>query len=127
MAGFEKFEDIQAWKTAKSVALSMYRATMDGPWAKDWGFRDQVRRSSVSVMSNISEGFGRGGDAEFHRFLCIARGSAAELKSQLYLATELDYISNEQFKLLHKDIDDLCRMITGLMQYLKKRKEPQSS
>jgi len=82
MAKIEKFEDIEAWKKAREVAKEIYAISNEGLFARDFGLRDQIRRAAVSVMSNIAEGFERGGDVEFRRFLAIAKGSAGEVKAQ---------------------------------------------
>ena len=76
MAKIEKFEDIEAWKKARELAREIYAISNEGLFARDFGLRDQIRRAAVSVMSNIAEGFERGGDVEFRRFLSIAKGSA---------------------------------------------------
>ena len=80
-----RFEDLRAWNKAKELALSIYKATDSGRFARDFGLRDQIRRAAVSVMSNIAEGFGH--------FLSIARGSVSEVRSQLQLAHELGYLA----------------------------------
>ena len=79
MAKVKKFEEIQSWKKARSLTKQIYTATLAGAFAKDFGLRDQIRRAAVSILSNIAEGFERGGDREFLRFLAIAKGSAGEL------------------------------------------------
>jgi four helix bundle protein len=80
------FEELDVWKKACALSVDLYRTLRD---LRDWGFRDQVGRSSVSVPSNIAEGFERGSTKEFIHFLFIAKGSAGELRTQLYLAMEL--------------------------------------
>lgn len=120
MAGFERFEDIEAWKSARSLTTAIYRITSDGAWAKDFGLRDQIRRAAVSIMSNIAEGFARETDNEFHRFLSMARGSAAEVKTQMYIAVDLSYIAQDTFSNLFEQADKIARQLTGLMKYLKK-------
>lgn len=74
----DKFEDLIAWQKAREMTKVVYRVTTSGPFAKDFGLRDQVRRAAVSVMSNLAEGFERGGRSEFHQFLSIAKSSCAE-------------------------------------------------
>jgi four helix bundle protein len=93
MAKVKKFEDIQSWKKARDLTKEIYRATLTGSFAKDFGLRDQMRRASVSILSNITEGFERGGDREFLHFLAIAKGSAGELRAQLYVAFDQNYLS----------------------------------
>ena len=83
MATINKFEDIEAWQVARKLTHQIYIASNTGQFARDFGLRDQIRRASVSIMSNIAEGFGRGGNKEFVQFLCIAKGSVLEVQSQL--------------------------------------------
>lgn len=119
MASVERFEDIEAWVQARILAKQVYCVTSNGTWSKDIGLRDQIRRASVSVMSNIAEGFARNGDAEFLQFLTIARGSLAEVKSQLYLAGDLGYVDDTTFASISASIDKSASLIAGLMRYLK--------
>jgi four helix bundle protein len=120
MPAIGRFEDIQAWQKARVLTVYVYRTTSEGSWSRDFGLRDQVRRAAVSVMSNIAEGFARRGDNEFHRFLCISRGSAAEVESQLYVALDLGYINRELFQEIYEQAEEVSRMVVGLMKYLKK-------
>lgn len=121
MARFEKVEDIEAWREAKAIAVTIYKLTSTGPWARDYGLRDQIRRACVSIACNIAEGFARETQTEFCRFLAIARGSAAEAKTQMYIALEIGYVDKQSFDAIYAQLDKVCRMITGLMQYLKAR------
>ena len=82
MATIKRFEDIEAWKKARELTREVYRHSKVGPFSKDFGLRDQIRRAAVSVMSNIAEGFERGGNKEFMQFLAIAKGSVGEIESQ---------------------------------------------
>ena len=88
MAKIEKFEDIQSWQKARTLTKEIYGVTLTGAFAKDFGLRDQIRRAAVSILSNIAEGFERGGDKEFLQFMAIAKGSAGELRAQLYVALD---------------------------------------
>lgn len=119
MSTIERFEDIQAWQEARVLTKLVYGLTSDGKWAKDYGLKDQVRRACVSIMSNIAECFERRGTAEFHRFLAIAKGSAAEVKSQMYVALDMDYIGEKPFTTAYQLADKAARLIGGLMNYLK--------
>ncbi len=120
MATFERFEDIDAWKRARELTRGVYRVTGAGPFTKDWALRDQVRRASVSVMGNIAEGFERGGTREFIQFLATAKGSVAEVKSHMYVATDQRYVSDEQHARLADMADEIARMIGGLVAYLRR-------
>ncbi|PWT92841.1 MAG: four helix bundle protein [Blastocatellia bacterium] len=88
MAKVKKFEEIQSWKKAPSVTKKVYEVSRSGDFAKEFGLRDQMRRAAVSILSNIAEGFERGGDKEFLQFLAVAKGSAGELRAQLYVALD---------------------------------------
>ncbi len=98
MAKIEKFEDIEAWQKARELSRAVYAATGDGAVARDFGLCDQIRRAAVSVMSNIAEGFGRGGNRELIQFLFIAKGSATEVQAQLYVALDAGYLNKEHFQ-----------------------------
>ena len=88
----ERFEDLIAWQKARKLTSRIYKTTNEGTFARDYSLKDQIRRAAVSTMSNIAEGFERGGAAEFHRFLVMAKGSCAELRNQLYIAFDVAYI-----------------------------------
>src|SRR4030095_5956818 len=88
MATFKKFEEIECWKRARELTRRVYEITNRPAFARDFGLKDQIRRASVSVMSNIAEGYDRSGTAEFVHFLATAKGSAAEVRCQLYVAAD---------------------------------------
>ncbi|MBK9154011.1 MAG: four helix bundle protein [Chloracidobacterium sp.] len=119
MANVERFEDLQVWKRAREVTRTIYVASSMGDLSRDFGLRDQLRRSSLSIMSNIAEGFERDGNREFINFLSIAKGSCAEARSQLYVALDHKYITGEQFELIYQEFAEIGRMIAGLIKYLK--------
>jgi four helix bundle protein len=98
MASIEKFEDIEAWQKARELTREIYRVTNRGAFTKDFGLRDQIRRASASIMSNIAEGFGRGGNREFIQFLSITKGSVSEARAQLYVAVDVGYLTKDQFQ-----------------------------
>mgnify|MGYP000673608909 CR=1 FL=1 len=123
MSAFQRFEDIEAWQKARELTKAIYTLSNDGQFARDFGLRDQIRRASVSVMSNIAEGFDRGGIREFIQFLFIAKGSAAEVQAQLYVALDAGYIKQEQFKGLYDLAGDTGRLIGGFIRYLKSREQ----
>lgn len=120
MSTFERFEEIEAWRRARDLCAEIYRISGKGPFAKDFGLRDQMRRASVSIMSNIAEGFERSGSGEFVQFLAVAKGSAGEVRSRLYIALDQKYIAREDFSRLSKSAADTARMVAGLMNYLRK-------
>lgn len=120
MARITRFEDIEAWKKSRQLTRQIYDVSKLAGLARDFGLKDQMQRASVSTMSNIAEGFERGGDQEFIHFLSMAKGSCAELRSQLYVALDQGYIPETRFKSLYQDTDEVNRMIAGFMAYLQK-------
>lgn len=119
MSKFQKFEEIQAWQKAYDVTLLIYKITADANFAKDYGLKDQIRRASVSIMANIAEGHGRRTSVEFANFLNIARGSAAEVQSHLYIALGLNYINQKDFDEIYQKLTEISRMTLSLAQYLR--------
>jgi four helix bundle protein len=119
MATFKKFEEIECWKKARELTRQIYKITGQRAFARDFGLRDQIRRASVSVMSNIAEGFDRSGTAEFVHFLAIAKGSAAEVRCQLYVAVDQGYIPEDYFVELNELAAETGNMVGGLMKYLR--------
>ena len=118
MTAITRFEDIQAWQQARALARLVYAVTAQGEFARDFALRDQIRRAAISVLSNIAEGFERGGNKEFRHFLSIAKGSAGEVRAQLYVALDVGLLSRQQFDELHALVTQTGRLIAGLMRYL---------
>ena len=119
MASIRRFEDIEAWKLARSLTNRIYDVTSKAEFSRDYGLRDQIRRASISIVSNIAEGYERDGDREFLQFLFIAKGSCGEVRAQLYLANDRAYISAEEFSELSSDALRLSRVLSGLIRYLR--------
>ena len=117
MAEIGRFEDIEAWKTARQLVSAVYEVSSKGAFAKDFGLRDQIRRAAVSVMSNIAEGFERGGDKEFTQFLSLAKGSCGEVRSQLYVALDQKYLSEQQSQTISEQANRTSKLIAGFMRY----------
>ncbi len=117
MATFKKFEEIECWKRARQLTRRVYAITNEPVFAKDFGLKDQIRRASVSVMSNIAEGYDRSGTAEFVHFLATTKGSAAEVKCQLYVAADQGYIHEDHFHELSALATETGSMVAGLMRY----------
>lgn len=113
------FEDLEVWKTARELTNRIYKITANGSFSKDYGLRDQIRRAAVSVMSNIAEGYERGGNQELIQFLSIAKGSSGEVRSQLYVAMDQEYIDKRKSELLIDAFKKLSIMINNFMEYLK--------
>ncbi|MBI5805485.1 four helix bundle protein [candidate division TA06 bacterium] len=118
MGTFRKFEDITAWQKARELTKLVYEITKDGSFSKDFGLRDQIRRAAISMMSNIAEGFDRGGRKEFIQFLSIAKGSTGEVKSQLYIAVDQNYITKDLFDKTFSLAEEVNRLIFSLIKYL---------
>lgn len=119
MATFKKFEEILAWQKAKIVTNKVYLVSNTGKFAHDFGLRNQMRRAAVSIMANIAEGHGRRTETEFANFLNIARGSAVEVQSHLYVALDLDYINQSDFDEMYETLNEISKMTISLAQYLR--------
>jgi four helix bundle protein len=122
MATFTRFHEIEAWKKSRELVRKIYEVTRQGAFAKDFALRDQIRRAGISIMSNIAEGFGRGGTREFIQFLSVAKGSVTEVESQLFIALDQEYLDQQMFDELSALADETARMIAGLMKYLSQVK-----
>ena len=120
MATFKKFEEIEAWKKARELTKRIYALSRSGEFSRDFGLRDQIRRASVSIISNIAEGHDRSGTGEFVQFLATAKGSAAEVRSQLYVALDQEYIDERTFTETSDLAAETASMIGGLMSYLRR-------
>ena len=119
MATIKRFEDIKAWQKSRELVKQIYHlSNSKSKFNKDIGLREQIRRASVSVMSNIAEGFARRRDKEFNRFLSISLGSAAEVQSQLYVAIDQNYLTEKEFSDAYEAASETARLISGFMQYL---------
>jgi len=119
MGTIERFEDLEAWKRARSFAKLIHTISGNGDFGRDFTLRDQIRRAAISVVSNIAEGFERDGDKEFLQYLYVAKGSCGEVRAQLYLAIDCEYITEEEFLQLKLKAIELNRIISGLIKYLK--------
>jgi four helix bundle protein len=119
MAKIERFEEIEAWRQARVLAAAVNEAATTGVFARDYGLRDQIQRATVSVMSNIAEGFGSGSNASFAQFLRYAYRSAIEVQSQLYIALDRGYIAQERFTELYDHAEQTISLIAGFLRYLK--------
>lgn len=119
MAKIKKFEEIKSWKKARTLTKEIYEVTSIGSFRRDFGLKDQFRRASVSILSNIAEGFERGGDQEFIQFLAVAKGSCGEVRAQLYVALDQRYLSQDSFEGLSNTAIEVSELISGLMKYLR--------
>lgn len=119
MANIECFEEIDAWKKARIFCDIIYKVIFSSDLEKDFALRDQINKSSGSIMDNIAEGFERGGNKEFIQFLSIAKASNAEFRSQLYRVLDRNYIIEVKFNEILNESKDIGKMIGGLIKYLK--------
>lgn len=118
MATIERFEDLDIWKEARIISNKIFKISVETELKNDFGLRNQIRNSSGSVMDNIAEGFGRGGNLEFRQFLSIAKGSVGETRSQLYRLLDSNYIENDKFEELKSELEKLSGKITNFIKYL---------
>jgi four helix bundle protein len=124
----ERFEDIKAWQEARVLAKMIYDAVKsDKGFSNDYKFREQIQSATVSIMSNIAEGFSRRTAKEFIQFLFIAKGSAAEVQSQLYVALDQGYISQQKFEELYSKSDEVARLTSGFIRYLLNKSKTQKT
>ena len=119
MAKIERFEDIQAWKLAREVTRQIYEISSNEKFSRDFALVNQIRRASISIVSNIAEGFERSGNKEFIQFLAIAKGSCGEVRAQLYVAFDQKYIDETKFREMMDKLLETNRMIAGFMKYLQ--------
>ena len=122
MGKIQRFTEMAVWNRARQLTKVVYIASSTGPFSRDWAFRDQIRRAAVSIPCNIAEGFERGGTGEFIQFLSIAKGSIGEVMTQLFIASDLGYLSNEDFEYLKGITEETGKMIGGFMKYLRRSK-----
>lgn len=114
MRRWKRFEDLIAWQKARALTRKVYEVSETTELRRDYGLREQMRRAAVSVMSNIAEGLERGSQAGLHRFLMIAKGSCAELRSQLYVALDVGYLDEQWYAELHTLAEETARVLGGL-------------
>ena len=119
MATIKRFTDIVAWQKSREMVKRIYELTRREPFSRDWGLKDQIQRASVSICSNIAEGFERSGEKEFVNFLWIAKGSVGEVASQLYNAKDCGYVDEEDFISLQEDLKLLSAMLYSLIRSMK--------
>lgn len=120
MATIKKFEDLEVWQKARVLCKKVFELMQKESFSKDYELKNQISRSSGSTMDNIAEGFERGGNREFIQFLGFAKGSAGEVRSQLYRALDRNHINEAEFKETYALADEVGKMISGLTKYLLK-------
>ena len=116
-----RFEELIAWQKARVLTREVYQATEQGVFARDFGLKDQIRRASVSIMSNLAEGYERGSKQEFHRFVTISKASCAEVRTQLYIALDVGHLQESQFQKLMNMADEVSRIIGGLRASIERQ------
>lgn len=119
----DKFEDLIAWQKARELTKEVYQASRLGAFAKDFGLSGQIQRASVSIMSNVAEGFERGGRGEFHQFLSVAKASCAEVRSLLYVALDVEYIKKKEFRKIMDRAVEVGRIVGGLRASVDKQRK----
>jgi len=117
-----KFEELGIWKLSLKITKEIYDITAKKEFLKDFGMINQMRRAIVSVSSNIVEGFEKNNNNEFIRYLKIAKGSVGEVKNQLYISMELNYVNNDEFKIIKEELETLSGQIGGFISYLCKKR-----
>lgn len=115
-----QFEDLDIWKRAVDIAVEIYKVSEKGKLANDFGSRDQIRRSATSISNNIAEGFEYNNNKEFARFLKFSKGSAGELRSQLYILYKADYLQKELYFEMHEKLISISQQIANFIKYLRK-------
>lgn len=114
------FKELKVWQQSKDLAVNIYKLTEEGVFIKDYGLKDQMRRASVSVPSNIAEGDNLDTDKQSVRHFYIARGSVAELRTQLIIGEEIGYLTECKYKELEKECEQISAMLTSLIKYRSK-------
>ena len=122
MSKANSFEDIKVWQLARELVRAVYVLTNEPGFENDWALRDQLRRAAVSSMANIAEGFERGSTQELIRFLYMARGSAGEVRSHVYVARDLNYIEQSAFERIQKQAIGVSRMVYSFIRSLESSK-----
>jgi|SRR5690606_37730251 len=115
----KRFEDLQVWQDSRGFVKTIYELTSSTKFSKDYGLKDQIQRASVSIMNNISEGFERDSNREFIKFLGYSKGSAGEVRSMLYVALDLKYITKEEFELAYNNAFKIITQLANFIKYLR--------
>lgn len=118
----KRFEDIEAWKEARRLVTTIYKLTDKTSFRRDFGLKDQIQRAAVSCMSNISEGFDSDTNQQFIQFLAYTRRSCSEVQSLLYTASDLKYITPEEFQDAYQQTKLVAKLTNGFITYLKNAK-----
>jgi len=117
----QKFEDMKVWQDAREFVNQIYKSTSNQKFKKDFGLRDQIQRAAVSIMSNIAEGYERDSNKELIRFLLFSKGSAGEVRSLLYIASDHGYLTEKEFAEHYESSLLIIKQISNFIKYLKQR------
>jgi four helix bundle protein len=117
----KNYKELKVWQKAYELCLKIYRMTKSFPKEEKYGLTSQIRRSAVSIPSNIAEGYGRRTTGEYIQALYVAYGSQCELETQVLLAGDLGFIKHENLEILNEDLGDVERMLKGLIRSLEKK------
>lgn len=121
--GSKTFEDMKIWQQSMNVACQIYQITSRGEFSKDFGLRDQLRRSAISISSNIAKGHERNNDKELLRFLSYAKASAGEARSQIHLAIRIGYIQEQRDEQILSDLKEISSSLSGFIRYIKRNND----
>ena len=124
MSGVKDFEDLIAWQKARVLTKNIYEATQKERFGRDFGLASQIQRASVSIMANIAEGFARKNPNEFYHFVSIAKSSASEVRSHLYVGLDIKYITEAEFKQLIEQTKEVERLVGGLLVSIDCQRRP---
>ena len=118
MASIKRFEELESWQGARALVQEIYTVSSNGRFSRDLVLRDQIRRAAISMMANVAEGFSRRSNREFAQFLFMAKASAAETQSHLYVALDQGYVTQNKFQALYDLTDRCARQASALITYL---------
>ena len=122
MATIGSFENIEVWRTSMDLCTEVYKITNSDTFSRDFGLKDQIRRASVSIPSNTSEGYERDSKNQFLYFLSIAKGSCGEVRTQLRIAYNLNYLNELDFESLNLMCESTSKQLSGFIKYLREFK-----
>ncbi len=125
MPVIQRFEDLVAWQKARALTREIYLATRQSEFARDFGLSNQIQRATVSILADIAEGFERGSRADFHQFLSVAKASCAEVRSHLYVAADIGYLSGPEFARLQSIAEEVTRIVAGLRTAVERQRDEQ--
>lgn len=115
--GYQSFKELNVWQESKNLSIKIYKLTSEGNFSKDFSLKDQIRRASISIVSNIAEGYERNSDKDFIRFLLISKGSLSELRTQLEISMEIGYIDQDSYNQIESQTQKIGKMLTNLIKF----------